>query len=81
LFKLAEEAKEAHFATFPEEIPTRCIKAGSKVGDIVLDPFNGAGTTGLVCAKLGRKYIGIDINENYIELSRKRIENVQISML
>ena len=73
--------KEAHFATFPEEIPTRCIKAGSKIGDIVLDPFNGAGTTGLVCAKLGRKYIGIDINENYIELSRKRIENVQISML
>jgi DNA modification methylase len=68
--------REAHFATFPIEIPERCIKAGSKEGDAILDPFSGAGTTGVAAAKLGRAYIGIDLNPDYIEMSRKRIEEV-----
>jgi len=68
--------REAHFATFPEDLITPCILAGANVDDTVLDPFNGAGTTGVVCAKNGRKYIGIDNNPVYIELSYKRIEKV-----
>jgi DNA modification methylase len=66
--------KEAHFAVFPPEIPEICIKAGSKVGDTVLDPFSGAGTTGLVAEKLGRKFIGIELNPSYVTMSQKRIE-------
>lgn len=64
---------EAHFATFPEELPTRCIAAGSRPGDVVLDPFNGSGTTGAVALKLGRSYIGIELNPAYVELARRRI--------
>jgi DNA modification methylase len=66
--------KEAHFATFPEEIPLICIKAGSRKGDLIFDPFNGAGTTGLVALKLERNYIGIELNPEYIAISKKRIE-------
>jgi DNA modification methylase len=66
--------REAHFATFPIELPERCIKAGSKEGDIILDPFNGAGTTCLVAKKLNRQYIGIDLNPNYCKLAEERIE-------
>ena len=65
--------KEAHFATFPPEIPEICIKAGSKTGDTILDPFSGAGTTGMVAEKLGRKYIGIELNPSYVSMSEDRI--------
>lgn len=68
--------KGAHFATFPEELITPCVLAGSKDGDYVLDPFNGSGTTGVVACKHGRGYIGIDCNPEYIEMSRKRIESI-----
>ena len=69
--------KEAHFATFPEEIPRTCILAGSKKGDTILDPFSGAGTTGVVAEKLDRKYIGIELNPKYVKMSDDRIWNVQ----
>jgi len=69
--------KEAHFATFPEEIPRTCILAGSKKGDTILDPFSGAGTTGVVAEKLNRKYIGIELNPKYVKMSDDRIWNVQ----
>jgi DNA modification methylase len=69
--------KEAHFATFPEEIPRTCILAGSKKGDTILDPFSGAGTTGVVAEKLNRKYIGIELNPQYTKMSEDRIYNVQ----
>ena len=68
--------KEAHFATFPEEIPRTCILAGSKKGDTILDPFSGAGTTGVVAEKLGRKYIGIELNPEYVKMSDDRMWNV-----
>ena len=68
--------KEAHPATFPEELPRRCIAAGSREGDIVLDPFSGAGTTGFVAVRMGRLYIGIELNPAYNEMARSRIEAV-----
>ena len=64
---------EAHFATFPPELPRRCILAGSKPGDTVLDPFAGAGTTGLVADRLGRSFIGLELNPEYVEIARRRI--------
>ena len=63
---------EAHFATFPIDIPVRCIKAATPPGATVLDPFSGSGTTGEACRRLGRKYIGIDLNPAYHDLAIKR---------
>jgi DNA modification methylase len=65
---------EAHFATFPLELPEMCLRAGCKPDGIVLDPFNGAGTTGLAAIKNGRKYIGIELNPAYIEITHQRFQ-------
>ena len=65
--------KGAHFATFPAELIEPCIKAGSEVGDIVLDPFMGSGTTAAVAKSLGRDYIGCELHENYGNLIQKRV--------
>ncbi len=56
-----------HFATFPYEIPETCIKAGSKAGDMVLDPFAGSGTTLETAQKLGRIPLGVELNKRYIK--------------
>jgi len=64
--------KEAHFAVFPPKLPELCIKAGSSEGDIVLDPFFGSGTTGWVAQRLGRKWIGIELNPEHIKIAEKR---------
>lgn len=66
---------EAHFATFPPELPKTCIKAGCPPGGTVLDPFFGAGTTGLVADRLQRDCIGIELNPAYAEIARKRIQS------
>lgn len=63
----------AHFATMPLALAERCIKAGSKPGDMVLDPFGGAGTTGLVADRLGRSATLIELNPEYAQLARERI--------
>ena len=63
----------AHFATMPPALAERCIKAGSKPGDMVLDPFGGAGTTGLVAERLGRSATLIELNPEYARLARERI--------
>lgn len=62
----------AHFATMPPDLARTCILAGSRPGDIVLDPFNGSGTTGLVAGELGRRYVGSELNEDYCRLSIER---------
>lgn len=62
-----------HFATYPEKLVEPCVLAGCPVGGIVLDPFNGAGTTGVVALKHGRRYIGIELNPKYVEISTDRI--------
>jgi DNA modification methylase len=59
----------AHFAAYPPELIRPCILAGSAPGDTVLDPFSGSGTTGMVATQEGRKYIGIDLNRDYLDLS------------
>ncbi|WP_199572689.1 DNA-methyltransferase [Streptomyces murinus] len=63
---------QAHFATFPLELPLRCIKAGCRPGGTVLDPFSGSGTTGAAARHLGRRYIGIDLNPAYHDLAIPR---------
>ncbi len=65
-----------HFAMFPERLIEPCILAGSPIGAIVLDPFFGSGTTGVVAKRLGREYIGIDLNPEYCKLAQKRIDAV-----
>lgn len=67
--------KGAHFATFPPDLIEPCVLAGSPLGGTVLDPFFGAGTTGLVAARHGRRYIGIELNPAYADMASKRIEN------
>ena len=66
----------AHPAMFPEELPRRLMKLFSYRNDIVLDPFNGTGTTTLVAAKNGRRFIGIDISDQYCDTARQRLESV-----
>ena len=64
----------AHFATFPEKLVEPCVLAGCPWGGVVLDPFNGAGTTGVVALRHHRKYIGIELNPKYVEMAKKRID-------
>jgi DNA modification methylase len=70
---------EAHFATFPPELPERCIKAGSRAGDTVLDPFMGSGTTAWVARNLERHAIGVELNPEYVEIAARRLQ--QLSLL
>jgi len=65
--------KDAHFATFPPELAERCILAGCPEGGTVLDPFGGAGTTGLVAQRHGRRSILIELNPDYAEIARTRL--------
>lgn len=64
---------EAHFATFPQELPSRCIRAGCPENGTVLDPFLGSGTTALVARQLGRRSIGIELNADYCQLAANRL--------
>ncbi|MCL6559379.1 MAG: site-specific DNA-methyltransferase [Firmicutes bacterium] len=68
-----EPYPEAHFATFPPALVLPCILAGSKPGDLVLDPFLGSGTTGLVALQQKRNFIGIELNPEYCALAEKRL--------
>jgi len=65
--------KGAHFATYPRELIEPCIKAGSKRGDTILDPFMGSGTTAMVAKELGRFYLGCELHEDYGNLINKRL--------
>ena len=67
--------KDAHFATFPPELVERCLRAGCPPGGKVLDPFGGAGTTGLVASRMGFDCTLIELNPDYIEIARKRISD------
>lgn len=64
---------DAHFATFPIELPETCLKAGCPEGGTVLDPFAGSGTTGLAAIKNGREFIGVELNPEYITIAHRRL--------
>jgi DNA modification methylase len=65
--------KGAHFATFPPALIRTCIEAGCPQGGVVLDPFMGAGTTAVVAKELGRDYVGIELNGEYVRLAQERL--------
>jgi DNA modification methylase len=68
--------KEAHFAVFPPELVKLCLLAGSKPDDYVLDPFFGSGTVGEVCSLYERNCFGVEINEEYAEIAKRRVLNL-----
>lgn len=73
---------EAHFATFPPKLIEPCILAGCPVSGIVLDPFMGSGTTGMVALQNQRNYIGFELNPEYIKIADEhRLHNVQLRMV
>jgi site-specific DNA-methyltransferase (cytosine-N4-specific) len=71
--------KEAHFATFPPSLVEPCMKLGSNAGAVVLDPFLGAGTTGLVALSLGRRFVGIELNPDYVAIAERRLNGAVIN--
>lgn len=71
--------KGAHFATFPPKLIEPCIKAGCPPNGTVLDPFSGAGTTGVVARRFGRNYTGIELNPDYCKMQRERLDSMVIS--
>lgn len=71
---------EAHFATFPPKLIEPCILAGSREGDLVLDPFSGSGTTGLVSLRHRRNFVGIELNPEYIKIAENRLSDVQVKL-
>ncbi len=70
--------KGAHFATFPEALIEPCVLAGSRPGDVVFDPFFGSGTTGQVAQRLGRRFLGCELNPDYEPLQRDRLRQTLI---
>lgn len=72
--------RDAHFATMPPALAERCILAGSAIGDTVLDPFGGAGTTGLAAQRHGRRAVLIELNPDYAVLARRRLAPAPLSL-
>jgi DNA modification methylase len=70
-----QSPRNFHFATFPENLITDCIKAGSRPGDVILDPFIGSGTTAIAARRLSRHYIGFELNPQFAELANQRISD------
>ncbi|HEF4774345.1 DNA-methyltransferase [Burkholderia multivorans] len=71
---------EAHFATFPEALVEPCVLAGSRPGDVVFDPFFGSGTTGQVAQRLGRRFLGCELNPEYESLQRDRLRQPGLAL-
>jgi len=73
VWRIAREQDKEHPVAYPQEIPSRCIMAASDIGDTILDPFMGSGTTLVAAQNLGRRAIGIEIEERYCEIAAKRL--------
>ncbi|KVN88911.1 DNA-methyltransferase [Burkholderia ubonensis] len=71
----------AHFATFPEALVEPCVLAGSRPGDVVFDPFFGSGTTGQVSQRLGRHFVGFELNPDYERLQRDRLRQPALALV
>lgn len=76
LTKPSEKTEGKHPTQKPEYLLERIVLASTEEGQVILDPFCGSGTTGVEAVKYGRKFIGIDVNEEYMEISKKRLEKV-----
>ena len=70
----------AHFAVMPEKLVEPCVLAGSRPGDVILDPFAGSGTVGVVAQKHGRQFIGVDLNPEYVKLAVRRLQDAPIGL-
>lgn len=75
VWTISPDKQKNHPAPFPEKLVENCILLSTEVNDLVLDPFLGSGTSAIVCKRLNRRFVGIEIDPNYIELSKKRINN------
>lgn len=80
VWKIPPARNANHPAVYPVELPRRCIKMFSFVGDTVVDPFNGSGTTGVACKELGRDYVGFEIEDKYIEESKRNLRWGQMDL-
>lgn len=74
IWRIPRETNKDHPVSYPVEIPGRCIGAATTVGDTVLDPYAGSGTTGVAALKMGRRFIGIEIDPRYFEIACRRVE-------
>jgi len=72
-----EPCPEAHFAVFPKSLVRPCVLAATQENDLILDPFYGAGTVGIVARELGRRCVGIELNGDYVEIARRRTAAIQ----
>lgn len=80
-FATERASRVNHPAPFPIELPKRCIELYSFVGDVVLDPFNGSGSTCVAAKQHGRHYIGVDLSEEYCSTAERRLEEVEPPIL
>lgn len=78
VWEINPETKSNHPAPFPVGLAERCIRYYSYAGDTILDPFAGSGTTGVACKNLNRNFIGIELDEEYFEIAKKRIEEAEL---
>lgn len=76
-----EPCPDAHFAVFPRALIRPCVLAGTRDNDLVIDPFYGAGTVGIVAKELGRRCVGIEVKPDYIEIAKKRASAVQGTLI
>jgi len=76
-----EPYPEAHFAVFPRALVRPCIVAGSRENDLILDPFFGSGTVGVVAKELKRRCVGIELKKEFIDMAKRRNTEVQISLI
>lgn len=76
LTKPLEKTEGKHSTQKPEYLLERIVLASTEEGQVILDPFCGSGTTGVEAMRFGRKFVGIDVNEEYLEISKKRLEKV-----
>ena len=76
VWRFNPETRSKHSAPYPEELSEKVIQYYSFVGDVVLDPFMGSGTTAISCIKLDRNYIGCELHKEYIEMSQQRIDKM-----